>query len=221
MVFAGIYQCPESSSEIPGQGGKERRREPRRSGDDANSTACPTCLEECWDSRTLFRHILRPSCQARLGCSVAEFKRRWAARVRREKRQAISQTPPVTCGDRHSPAIIYGPIFGCVCCHSLQFLSSVEDLETIQALRSREARATFIDLQYVARNPSLFLQLDKYWFCRRCKDVVDRGSMPPLAARNMLGASWVAVPQRLLRLSQPEREMVALTRVSRNQYIWL
>ena len=225
-MFAGVFQCPETRRQLTNQGGGERgreergreergREEGRRGGGEVNNTACPTCLEECWDSRTLFRHILRPSCQAGLGCSLAEFKRRWAARVRREKRQAISQTSPVTCGDRPSPPIHYGPIFGCVCCHGLQFLSSVVDLETVQTLRSRETRAVFIDLLYVARNPSLFVQLDKHWICRRCKDVVAQGSMPPMAARNMLGATWVEVPRRLRTLSQPEREMVSLTRVSK------
>ena len=133
--------------------------------------------------------------------------------VSKSKDKTSSQRPP-SCEDRPAPPVQYGPIFGCICCHGLQFLSSVVELETVGALRSREARARFLDLPYVARNPALFRQLDKYWICLRCRDNVAKDSLPPMSAKNMLGATWSLVPPRLRRLSQPELEMVSLPRVS-------
>ena len=97
-------------------------------------------------------------------------------------------------------------------------MSSVVELETVETLRTRATRARFLDLPYVARNPALFRQLDKYWLCRTCKDSVAKGLMPPLAARNMLGATWAEVPPRLRKLSQAEMEMVSLVRVSKTNY---
>ena len=133
--------------------------------------------------------------------------------VSKSKDKTISQRPS-SSGVSPAPPVLYGPIFGCSCCHGLHFLSSVVELETVEALRSREARARFLDLPYVARNAALFRQLDKYWLCRRCRENVAKNSMPPLSAKNMLGATWALVPRRLRRLSQLELEMVSLDRVS-------
>ena len=88
------------------------------------------------------------------------------------------------------------------------------ELACVEGLRSGEAKNRFLDLQYVARNPAVFIQLDRYWVCKSCRDVVNRGSMPPMAAKNMLGDTWSSLPPYMRRLSQPELEMVGLTRVS-------
>ena len=94
------------------------------------------------------------------------------------------------------------------------FLHSVVELTKVESLRSEEARARYLDIVYVARNPALFLQLDRLWLCRMCKKSVDLDSMPPMAARNMLGATWSMLPPYMRGLSQPELSMVGLTRVS-------
>ena len=135
--------------------------------------------------------------------------------VSKSKDKTSSQRLPVaSCGLR-APPVLYGPVFPCISCHGLHFLPSVVELASIEGLMSAEARQRFLDLQYLERNPALFLQLDRHWVCRRCREEVTRGSMPPLAARNMLGATWSHLPPYMRRLSQPELAMSALTRVSR------
>ena len=74
--------CGHSSDR--GRGGGARQTDTDRSGD--SLTTCLTCGEECWDSRSLFRHLLRPSCQAKLGCTLQQFKKKWYNRVQREVR---------------------------------------------------------------------------------------------------------------------------------------
>ena len=135
--------------------------------------------------------------------------------VSKSKAKASSQRLPVASCGLQPPPVLYGPVFPCICCHGLHFLPSVVELACAEGLRSGEARERFLDLPFVSRNPALFIQLDRYWVCRSCKEEVTRGSMPPLAARNMLGATWSHLPPYMRRLSQPELAMSALTRVSR------
>ena len=117
---------------------------------------------------------------------------------------------------RHQkPLEMYGPMFTCVSCHCHHFLTTVVELPNVEALRSEEARNRFLDVPYIASNPSLFVQLDQHWVCRRCREVLSSGNMPPLAAKNKLAATWAALPKYLRSLSPTEADMAGLTRVSR------
>ena len=122
---------------------------------------------------------------------------------------AGSQRPDPTTGIQ----ACYGPVFPCVSCHTLNFLPAVMELSTVEALWPGEARDRFLDLQYVARNPNLFSQLDRNWICRKCQESVAKGDMPPLAAKNSLLETWSQLPRYLRTLSQPELSIGGLTRV--------
>ena len=104
-------------------------------------------------------------------------------------------------------------MFTCVCCQGHKFLHSVVELSQVAGLRTGEARARFLDLDLLARQPVLFLQLDRNWCCRTCQKALDSSQMPALAARNGLAATWGSLPQQLRDLNQTEQEIVALTRV--------
>ena len=122
-----------------------------------------------------------------------------------------SQRPAATTGIQ----ACYGPVFPCVSCHTLNFLPAVEELSRVEVLWPEEARDRFLDLEYAARNPSLFSQLDRNWICRKCLESVAKGDMPPLAAKNSLPETWSQVPRRLRTLSQAELSIGGLTRVSK------
>ena len=133
----------------------------------------------------------------------------------KNKQQSVIQRPALTNAGLPADSPHYGPIFPCICCNGLQFLSSVVELGKVEALRSPEARDRFLDVQNVLANPALFLQLDRHWVCRRCQETMARNTMPPLAAKNGLPATWSLLPAYMRRLSLPELEMVHLGRVSR------
>ena len=176
-----------------------------------------TCLEELGFTaigafKTFFaRELRRIRVRRRINTNEKLLE---LSQVTKSKEQACSQRPLTTSGGLPAAPATYGPIFGCVSCHGLMFLPSVVEVAKAECLRSQEAKARYLDLEYVARNPALFLQLDRHWLCRKCKDSIDVGSMPPLAAKNMLGATWSHLPSWMRKLSQPELEMVHLTRVS-------
>ena len=121
------------------------------------------------------------------------------------------EQPPSGALVAFNKATTYGPMFGCLVCQTHHFREGVVEAEGVRGLATRECRERFLDLPYIHSNPSLFTQLDRQWVCRSCRDSVDRGEMPALAAKNGLRCTWASLPPALLNLSHEELDLLGLT----------
>ena len=124
------------------------------------------------------------------------------------------QQSPNSALDNYFSDVSYGPQFSCLVCQRHHFLGGVVEAVTVGSLATRNGRERYLDETYISAHPALFTQLDRQWVCLGCRDVMNRGEMPVMAANNGLQATWSSLPSDLLTLTQEELEVLSLTQVS-------
>ena len=107
----------------------------------------------------------------------------------------------------------YGPMFGCVCCSTTNFLEEVVEVERVAVLATEEGRERYLDLPFLRTNNHLFNQLDTAWVCTTCVAAMSAGRLPTLAATNGLAAPWVRLPHHLLHISVEEMDLISLNNI--------
>ena len=112
---------------------------------------------------------------------------------------------------KHCSEVLYGPQFACLCCNTHNFLCDV--VPATEVLKSAQHMEEYVDTSFVEANTSMFEQLDLRHVCCKCKEYIDDGDIPPMAAVNRLQCTWSTVPDEFLSLGQHELECVALTRL--------
>ena len=119
------------------------------------------------------------------------------------------EEPPNNALMAFREAVRYGPIFGCVSCHSANFLSEVVELETVVGLATPEQNQRFLDLGFLQDHIPLLQQLGTGWCCHSCKSAINAGRLPPLSAVNNLLPGWAHLNQSLQSLNPLEQEVIA------------
>ena len=97
---------------------------------------------------------------------------------------------------RFSQSGRFGPSFPCLVCHELNWLASVEKVESLEQINDN-----FLCNEYILQHKSLFWKHGTYYCCKRCQRQIDAGVLPTVAARNRFICPWESVAVEFLKLS--------------------
>ena len=120
---------------------------------------------------------------------------------------------PNTALDAFREAVRYGPMFGCVSCHSANFLSEVVELGAVVGLTTLEQNERFLNLEFIKGHYPLLQQLGTGWCCHSCKSAINAGRLPPLSCQNDLLPTWAHLHPTSRCLNPLEQEILANSHV--------
>ena len=138
---------------------------------------------------------------------AGEDKRQDAARKAAQR----AQVPPVTAADAletFRTNTVYANVFPCICCTQIHFEKDVVVATDVSTFGTLAGLGRFCQEEHLSDHR--FLCQGVLWCCRKCKEHIDAGRLPPMASKNNLDTPWALESNSCLTdLKSVEREALA------------